>query len=91
MKNKIKRKIINMTTSVVKWLFAWLYDKSDVVVNARPIHRDIHLNSPEAITVWLAMVDRPLVKYKGVTLVYNPSFNTNIHPDGGGASLNKSE
>ena len=57
--NKINLKII---TSAVKRaaqrLLVWLFNGPTAVVDACPIHRDIHLHSAEAITVWLSDIDR---------------------------------
>lgn len=70
MKNKIKEKIIHKAKRLTnawsvngytaKGLFTWLFARPGVIVNTRPTHRDIHLNSSKAISIWLAMTDRPI-------------------------------
>jgi len=59
MENKIKTKIIHK----IKRLLSRLINRPSIVVNARPIHRDIYLNSSAAIRIYLAMTDRPLHRY----------------------------
>ena len=66
MENKIKHKILYplsrtlvQVRRLIERLFAWLHS-GPVIIDVRPIHRDIHLNSSAAISIWLAMLDRPL-------------------------------
>ena len=63
MENKIKHKILYplshtlvQVRRLIERLFVWLHN-GPVVTYVRPIHRDIHLNSAEAISRWLAMID----------------------------------
>jgi len=71
-----------LTVCVVRWLF----NQADVVVCARPIRRDIHLNSTAAISIWLAMLDHPCNPF-----VRPHSDVTRTQTDGGGASGEESE
>ena len=57
MKNKIKHKILYLFRRLLNHLATWLHN-GPVVIDARPIHQDTHLNSAEAIGHWLAVIDR---------------------------------
>jgi len=70
-------RLVNMTTTVIKFLFA----RSSTAPHTRPVKRDVHLNSTEAIYNWLVMIDRP--QYSDAT--------ANSQADGGGASVGNSE
>jgi len=70
-------RLVNMTTTVIKFLFA----QSNTAPHTRPVKRDVHLNSTEAIHNWLGMIDRP--QYSDTT--------ANSQAGGGGASLGNSE
>ena len=72
--------IVHTITHTAKRLITWLFDRPDVAVVVRPIHRDIQLNSSAAISIWLAMLDRPS---SSVTL-------SPMH-EGGGTSLDELE
>lgn len=58
--NKCIAGLIKRVTLKIKWPLVWLLGNTPVVVNACPVRRDIYLNSPVAVRVWLTMVDRPL-------------------------------
>ena len=102
MKNKIKDKIIQTT----KWLTGRIV--SHLVNTATTSAKcPIHLHSPAAIRIWLAMVDRPRTRYnviEGSTFIpVNRPLRTidsaaspsNVTPSsgqtGGGASVRKEE
>ena len=77
--NKIKHKILCLFRRLLNHLAAWLHN-GPVVINARPIHQDIHLNSAEAIGHWLAAIDQPCAKLNGVSLVYTPTLAVDDSP-----------
>jgi len=74
---RIFSRLVNMTTTVIKFLFA----QSSAAPHTRPVKRDVHLNSTEAIHNWLAMIDRP--QYSDAV--------ANSQAGGGGASVGNSE
>ena len=95
-KKNFIRTITHTITHTAKRLVAWLHNRPDAVVNARPIHRDIHLNSSKAISIYLAMMDRPC-KPCAIPSYIIESHDTysdiiaRIDETGGGTSLNELE
>jgi len=74
---RIFSRLVNMTTTVIKFLFA----QSSTAPHTRPVKCDVHLNSTEAIHNWLETIDRP--QYSDAT--------ANSQAGGGGASLGNLE
>jgi len=70
-------RLVNMTTTVIKFLFA----QSSTAPHTRPVKRDVYLCSTEAIHNWLAMIDSP--QYSDAA--------TNSQAGGGGASVGEEE
>lgn len=48
----------NMATTAVKSIRVWL-NGTPTITDVRPIQPDVHLNSVEAISVWLKAIDQP--------------------------------
>jgi len=78
--NKILFSLIRSITRLASRLLDWLFTQPNTVTYARPVKRDTHLNSAEAIHNWLAMIDRPNALKQGDT-----------EANGGGASGEKEE
>jgi len=59
-----KKNLITLITAAIACLasrlLAWLFTQPNTVTYARPVKRDVHLNSTEAIHNYLAVVDKPL-------------------------------
>ena len=67
MKNKKNYKIIHTVKHLILNVVSRLFNSHDAVVYVRPTYRDIHLNSTLAISIWLVLVDRPIVSIHGDT------------------------
>jgi len=71
---------MQVKNKIVQQIIQWLFARPAIVVDVRPTHRDIYLNSAESIGVWLAMIDQPCVKFRGVPLVYEPTLEVDDPP-----------
>jgi len=80
MKNKILSSLIQSVTRLASRLLDWLLTQPNTITYARPVKRDTHLNSVEAIHNWLETIDRPNTLKQGDT-----------EAKGGGASGEKEE
>jgi len=80
MENKILSNLIQSVTRLPSRLLDWLLTQPNTVTYARPVKRDTHLNSSEAIHNWLAAIDRP-----------NALKQSDAEAKGGGAPEEKEE